>query len=173
MAAPDGRKPQVVDPEVIAGLQRILTIRGPMGVLDVLDLVIPTISLGQIEDATVIVRTPAFRPSDIFGGVNVSAPAAGTILADTGALPAGTYDVELLASSNETTQNQAIRFEHRDAANAANLAAFDIAFGSAGGFNQLFPFGYEIGLNERLRAQNLLISSASRLYAVVIFARIR
>ena len=177
MALQDGSKPQVVDPEVVAGLQRVLTIRGPMGVLDVLDLVIPTISLGQVQAAEVVVRLPSYRSTNVFTIGVVQAPAINTILADTGPLPAGTYDVSFQCSSMEDTVALAsIQFEHRDAANAANLAFWDNPMRQAPINEVVYPFfsfGYELDLNERLRARVTVASTAGRDWNAVILARIR
>ncbi len=50
------------------------------------------------------------------------APGAGVVLADTGALPAGNYNVRMLYSENGGSASSSdIKLQRRDAANAANI----------------------------------------------------
>lgn len=170
--------PQVNDPELEAALIRGLSIVGRIGKLRVLDVVLPTISLGDVVQATVEVRNPSFTSSNVFSNGALLAPAGGTILADTGQLAAGIFDVEMYFTTNDDTQiSNMFRVEHRNAANAANLAIWDriAAFGLAGvGSNPYFhSFAYEVALNERLRISLTNAAGAGRSWLATIFARLR
>lgn len=173
----DPSVPQVDDPELEANLIRALSVIGQIGKLRVLDVVLPTISMGNVVTQAVDLQMPSYRSTDVFGGDTV-APAAGTVLADTTALPAGTYDVEILVASNGTTGfAEAIALEHRNAANSANLATWPYLLiegnATAGSFNWRHAFGYELGLNERIRLVKSGASTAGKSYVGLIFARIR
>lgn len=57
------------------------------------------------------------------GGQTAAAAAANTVVADTGALPAGTYEVELQGGVlGVLTAGVGLVVEHRNAANGANVA---------------------------------------------------
>lgn len=169
--------PEVDDPILLADLIRILSIKGALGKMRVADIVLPIVSLGDVVQPTVEVRQAAFRSTDIFGGAGVVAPAVNTILADTGPLPAGVYDVALYASSNDSGSAAArTRVEHRDAANAANLAQWDLQTASQDQtaiWSPWITFGYELALNERLRMLNVLVGQANKVHIATIFARLR
>ena len=62
--------------------------------------------------------TPAYRVQDIFTAGFLVAPAAGTVLADTGPLPAGAYSFTVWYGAGEVNS---FDFQWRDAANAASL----------------------------------------------------
>jgi len=174
MAEADPRIPQVVDPELTVDLTRLLQIRGPLGVLNVLDTIVPVVSLGNVVTPDINVRGPTFRSTDVFSIGRLGAPAAGTVLADTGALPAGIYDVMTLMTIQETINNF-IRFSHRNAANTADLMTYDPSIGldaRSQGFDRLV-FSYELAINERLRFTTVGASAVGSMYAAVIFARIR
>lgn len=177
MAEPDPTKPQVTDPVTVADLIRVLNIRGALGVLDVADVIIPTISVGQLSPLEVTLFTAVFRSTDIFSNGSILGPAGGTVLADTGPLPAGTYDVLLFGSTTDINgSNVGIAFEHRNAANAANLAVFLQLLQSQTVLANVMPrisFAYELAANERMRMVNNSNSDAADRYVATIFARIR
>lgn len=173
MAEPTEAGPVARDPELTANLTRLLSITGPLGVLKVLDTIVPVVSLGDVVQPTITVVTPSFRSSDIFSaGVQVGQD-AGTVLADTGQLAAGTYDVKVLIASASPTSLQEVDMEHRNAANAANLAVWPHYVVNDGRGPWAYEFGYVLALNERLRAVQVVADSAGRGNAAVIFARIR
>lgn len=172
MAEEDPNTPQAVDPETATNLVRLLQIRGPLGVLNVLDTIIPVVNMGDVVARTVAVLQPSFRSTDVFSaGKQVGAPAA-TVHADTGPLAEGIYDV--LLQIPETTNTSIVwDVEHRDAANAANLAVWStIISGTTGGrFKQ--RFAYEFAANERLRILNEGGVAAGVTSVAFIFARRR
>jgi len=171
--------PEVTDTVLIADLLQFLSIRGSLGRLPLADVVIPVINLGDVRTPDINVQFPVFRSTDIFSAGIQIAPAVGTVLADTVALPAGTYDVALiLNASTAGNQSSSIRLEHRDAANAANLAQWEHLVHSdtsalVAVVWPFYSFGYEIGVNERLRAINPIIGAAGNAYSATIFARLR
>ncbi len=177
MAEIDPNKPQATDPVTVADLARVLSIRGSLGVLDVLDVIIPTISVGSLAPISVTVLEPAFRSSDVFSaGVQTNA-AANTVHADTTGLPTGTYDVRFTISPT-TGLVGPVEFdiEHRNAANAANLAVLGrVLMGTAVDFARTFQMsiGYELVQGERLRILNLTGMGAGNLSYADIYARIR
>ena len=179
MAEFDPNVPIVDDPELEANLVRDLSIIGRIGRLRVLDLVMPTISLGSVVQSTVEVRQASFRSTDVHSNGMQAAPAAGAVLADTGQLAAGIYDCIIYAWSNQNSNTaRRIDIEHRNAANAANLAVWAHAVSQAGGSleHTVWPpyaFGYEVATNERLRAITPVAGSAGTNYLATIFARLR
>ncbi len=170
--------PEVTDTILIAELLEFLSVRGRLGRLPLADLVVPVINLGDVRTANVDVLQPAFRSLDIFSAGPQTAPGAGTVLADTTAVPLGTYDCKVFGRSNSGAGfTETIRVQHRDAANAATLAEWDIGLingpGDAIVNSGLENFAYELALNERLRIVNPVAGQAGREYSATIFARIR
>jgi len=175
VGAVDPNVPQVNDPELEANILRELSIVGQLGKLRVLDVVLPTFSLGNVIQQTVEVLTPSFRSTDIFSGGQLVAPAAGAVLADTAALPAGTYDVKMGFSSDDGANQNEIQVQHRNAANTATLAVYSLvsATGRVGIAQTWWEYGYELAINERLRIVNVLVSAAGTAFSAIIFARLR
>lgn len=62
--------------------------------------------------------SPAYRVQDIFTAGSLTAPGAGTVLADTGALEAGAYTMQFLAGATESFD---LQLQWRDVANAVSL----------------------------------------------------
>jgi len=171
--------PEVDDPLLVADLIRLLSIKGAIGRLPLADIVIPVVSLGDVVTPQIDVRQPSFRSTDVFSAGILTAPAANTVLADTTALTAGVYDVHFTCSGENTAANAAsVRFEHRNAANAANLAQWDHLIRSDGNavlvsIWPFYSFGYVLGEDERLRAIITVALAASRVVSATIFARRR
>lgn len=89
-------------------------------------------------------------------GVQIASP-INTILCDTGQLPAGNYWFNLVAVVEAAVE---IRFEHRNAANAATLDEFLFDFTTAvHGFTQQVVV--TLALNERMRAYNVTAFGAT------------
>lgn len=89
------------------------------------------------------------------------APAVNTVLADTGPLPAGTYNVRLIVSGLNVTASWRtdFRLQRRDAANAANIwsQAFQVWEGSP---RYDAVFAITLAANERLRIITVAATSA-------------
>jgi len=174
MADSDPNTPQVVDPELTVDLTRLLQIRGPLGLLNVLDTIVPVVNMGDVVTRTVQVQSPAYRSTDVFSaGEQTNAP-ANTVHADTGALAEGIYDV-FYDISLIVTVGMRWDVEHRNAANSTNLAVWRHAVeGTSGSIGILVPsFGYEFAANERLRIINLTAPGVGFTSNAFLFARRR
>lgn len=172
----DPSKPQINDPELEAELIRVLSIVGPMGKLDVIPAVLPTISMGNIVQQTVEVRSPAFRTTDIFSTGLQTGQAGGTLLADTGPLADGIFDVRLASTSQTSIGLQNHRIEMRNAANTASLAFWTHLMGVfTSGARPLFNYtlALEFAINERLRIVQVVTNPAGQAAEATIFARRR
>jgi len=173
MADVDPTKPQINDPELEADLIRTLSIVGPLGKLEVIQAVLPTISMGNVVQQTVDVLQPAFRSTDIFSNGFIVAAPVNTVHADTGGLAAGVYDVQAHISNSAVT-DQSWEIQHRNAANTANLARFLYRTVANTGTSVYITIGYEIAVNERLRTLNTATAFAVGEISVTnLFARRR
>jgi hypothetical protein len=175
MAESDPSTPQVVDPELTVDLTRLLQIRGPLGVLNVLDTIVPVVNMGDVATSTVKILQPAFRSTDIFSeGVQIQQP-ANTLLADTGALAEGVYDVNINMTSGLLEVNQTFQVQWRNAANSANLAVWPhvIRMVDANSISISLALALDFGATERLRILQMLASGINSDAAAVIFARRR
>lgn len=171
MADLDPTIPQVVDPERTVDLTRLLQIRGPLGVLNVLDTIVPVVNMGDVVARTVDINPPSFTSTDVFSAGDQTFAPPGTVHADTGALAEGVYDVQL---SMPSTINSAMiwRIQHRNAANTADLAVWSTLIHAVTGvFSQ--TLGYTFALNERLRIVNNSVFTAGEVSMAFIFARRR
>jgi hypothetical protein len=93
-------------------------------------------------------------------GAVATAPAAGTVITDTGALPAGVYRVEaVLGISGAVAAGKHVVLEHRNAVNSATVTSLALC---PAGVNA--PFVFErltLAANERLRVLTGIILAAS------------
>jgi len=82
-----------------------------------------------------------------------AAVADAVVLSDSGALPAGDYDVTVIVSNNSQTANGGIDLQHRDAANAATIWAVLLLAtnGLSTGSTVIFTFAITLLTNERIR----------------------
>jgi hypothetical protein len=79
-----------------------------------------------------------------------TAPTAAQVVADTGALAAGVYDLEItLGFSGVLAAGKHLSVEHRNAANAANIAQLGLAPAGTGG--SVYLTRVVVALNERVR----------------------
>lgn len=162
--------PEVDSPLLVADLLRLLNVKGAIGHLQLADIVIPTVSLGDVVTPSIDTRTPSFRSTDVFtAGLLTGSPAA-TIHADTGPLPAGVYDLSLYQAADATAP---FGTEHRNAANTVALAVWAtlLLSGANNQFNQLL--GYELADNERIRISNVSDLGLGVFSTAWIFARRR
>lgn len=155
MAIRDPTRPQLDFPALVAELITQLRLTGQVGLLDFSDQVVPVFLIGSrgIDFGS---EAPTFRSASVFAGAATD-PAAETVVADTGQLPAGTYDVQSAISfvgSFAIPPSAAISLQHRDAANLATLAtllilpAFNLVVSLA---TELPQIGYVLAVNERMR----------------------
>ncbi len=113
--------------------------------------------------------TPAYRVIDIFSaGVQV-APAAGTVLADTGALTTGAFTLQLAINADEVNT---FLVEWRNALNTATLVSVRLRLGS-GLRPILWNSRFDIeNANERVRITNVNAGTVAIEYFASILARI-
>jgi len=175
MAESDPTIPQVVDPERTVDLTRLLKIRGPLGVLNVLDTIIPVVNMGDVVTRSINIQQPSFRTTDIFGGAFYTGAAADTILADTGALAEGDYDMIISMTSRSSAALQHFNIEIRNAANTANLAIWSHSMRmlSADSIAHTLTLALVLAVNERVRVLQRVANAPGESSAVVIFARRR
>lgn len=160
MAERDASKVQLDFPQLTADIIAALRLTGTLGLFDMSDVVIPTISVGNIRPITSTLIPPTFTSAGVFSN-NTSAPALNAILADTGPLPGGDYDVIVGWSQMNNANTSNVELQHRNAANVANLAAWpNVLQLNANPIANFMPlvFGYTLALNERLRFQVLMVA---------------
>jgi len=176
MSPRDPSKIQLDFPVLTADLIAQLNLIGTVGLLNFADTVVPTFSVGS-RGVSALSEPPTFQSAEIFSGT-ANNPAAGTVIADTGQLAAGTFDIllHMTLAGRMNVAGDLFIIEHRNAANAATLATLlqIVSVGGAVNFVQdaAMPLvGYTIATNERIRAINpgLMLGAL----AAEIFAHIR
>lgn len=91
------------------------------------------------------------NPYSAVASANTVAPAANAVLADSGQLAAGLYDIDMFAAVADTLAvGKGIVIEHRNAANGATLQSYMGC--PAGNGAQLNLRGVVVQTNERIRA---------------------
>lgn len=157
MAERNPARPQLDFPQLTADIIAALRLTGQLGLFNMSDTVVPVISVGNVRPQTFSFSPITYTSSEIVHGA-ADSPAGNTVLADTGALGAGTYDLQLqLSFGGRTIPNTPIVIEHRNAANAVTLAtllSLTQPGTDAAAAVQSPIFGYVIGLNERLRIKS-------------------
>lgn len=147
-------------PQLTADVIAALRLTGTLGLFNMSDTVIPVISVGNVRPQTFVLQPVVFASAEILAASALD-PVINTIIGDTGALAAGTYDVWAHISTAGLIAvglSGQIALQHRDAANAATLATLlqNSKRGTAAEqFAHLNIMGYTIALNERFRFINL------------------
>ena len=176
MAERDASKVQLDFPQLTADVIAALRLTGTLGLFNFSDTVIPVISVGNVRPITAQFDQPAFTSATVFSSIDL-APALNLVLADTGPLPAGTYDCMFGMLRANDTGDVNCELQHRNAANAANLATWPSRYQlNAVALVNNFPltFAYILATNERLRFQILTTAgSVSSRYNTFIMAQIR
>ncbi len=171
----DASKVQLDFPLLVADLIRQLNLTGALGVLDFSPAVIPTFLIGSREGALTITSEPvAFQGGEIFEDRTTN-PGLNAVLATTGQLPAGTYDVIAgISIAGHPAGADFTLFQHRDAADAGTLATWPFARGVPD-IPQGFPLtmAYTIATNERFRWLNIGAVIGGVQFATYIMARRR
>lgn len=174
MARNDTGLPTSIDPELQASIVRLLRVRGELGSLLVSDIISPVIQVGSTVPLEVAIRQPAFLPANWFTEGVQATPGANTDLADTLALPAGTYDLIVHIDAVITAADETIDIQHRNAANNATLAEIFMMGPKPGPSSELhLVFAQEFAENERLRVRTGGAFGAGEDANAWIFARIR
>lgn len=101
-----------------------------------------------------------------------TAPAAGTVLSDTGQLPAGTFNFVAFGTFLDTINDNGISIGHRDPTNATNNWLFTYRGASA---NDPTQFRYDwtetVVANERIRLTTAATGGAGSLFNGIIWRR--
>jgi len=156
MADRNANRPQLDFPQLTADIIRQLRLTGQIGLLEFSDQVAPVYIVAQREGALdLVTNLPAFTSASMVDG-SVFDPVAGTVIVDTGPLPAGTYDIfgSIRGTGVSLVTGATIELEHRNAANAATLAVLlngTLTTGTGFPTAALPLIGYVLALNERLR----------------------
>lgn len=176
MAGRDPTRPQLDFPDLIADLITQLRLIGQVGLLNFSDQVIPTFLIGS-RGINFGGDLPTFASAAVFGA-SAALPAANTVISDTGALPAGTYD--LMASVGYAGSigvgTGTVELEHRNAANTVTLARMAVMVVHAVNHTQNIDvplMGYSIGLNERFRVISPGTAMGAGGISSTIYAQIR
>jgi bifunctional N-acetylglucosamine-1-phosphate-uridyltransferase/glucosamine-1-phosphate-acetyltransferase GlmU-like protein len=96
-------------------------------------------------------------------GLEVVGPAAGTVLVDSGAVPAGLYQVVATWANDDFGITNIVQIAHRNAANAADLELLDQPGGVANNVGSAQVAGLmQLALNERVVMRNLRGAAGGR-----------
>lgn len=110
-------------------------------------------------DNNLYVREVLVASPTVNGGT-ATAPAAGAVVADTGALTAGSYRLEVTAGFADTlAAGKGLLVEHRDAANTATVRTLAII--PAGVANSFEVARIVVAASERVRIVNAAIAGAA------------
>jgi len=161
--------PQSHDPVFVDDLIRQLRIEGKLGVLNVSDTIVPIYLLGQTTQLAFTVQDPFYAAGQVFTEGEQTNPAAAFVLADTTALPAGTYDI-VLTGMLTLAAGLRFDFQHRNAANAANINEW--VFRTAGE-SVRYRLSLAIAENERFRVLNQATPGAGEIVQWSIEAKVR
>ena len=176
------RNPQNVQldfPQLTADIIAELRLLGSVGLLDFEPSIRPVYIVSARGGALDVTAEPnIFRTSEIFSDIE-AATVANTVLADTGQLPAGTYDVKVIISwaavNAAALVSGTLDFQHRNAANAATLANVPVSWvcdvGLEFSHTETWTYATVIGENERLRVQNLTATLTGRVGTTIMAAR--
>ncbi len=168
----------IVDPELVARVVRQFNLKGPLAPFNLTENVIPTFDIGQLTgiapDPTVVTttqgsqgvrvgvavgaslptQTTAYFPAQVSNSGSVTNPGAATVLVDTGALGTGAHLVHWMVNSDAAAAS-VFDIEHRNAANSANLAVWNVQFPAGGGaFGMFQQLTMNVIFGERFRIVN-------------------
>lgn len=153
----DPSRPQLDFPQLVADVIADLRLQGTIGLLDFVPSMQPVyIAASRAGSLEVVALDPVFEVATIFTDVTVIAAAA-SVLADTGQLPAGTYDVKAFLAHEAgivAGVSSIAQLAHRNAANTANLSDLDTGlFSDGAGLITIRDWKYSTTLaeNERIR----------------------
>ncbi len=111
---------------------------------------------------------PAYGIADWFSGGVFVAPAIGTLFADTGPLPSGAYNIQVMASAREPAR---LTFEWRNEFNTGNQRVLDFPVGID--LQTVFKLRILVQTdNERFRIINDIAGGVAIEYHVQILAKI-
>lgn len=145
------------------GLINRLGIRPPFPEGFEMSNVVQPVSIVDSDISFSAVQTSQLLDTPFTAGV-LAAPAANTVLADSGALAEGNYQVYCLMSAADGTAGASFNIQRRNAANAANIweqALWGIGSGPVGQSGiQPVSFRVFLAAGERIRITNRLAGGA-------------
>ena len=158
-------------PQLTADLINQLQLTGQLGLLNFLPEVRPVFIVGE-RGLSITTEEPLLLPAQITSGQAVN-PAALTVVADSGQLPAGDYDIQLFSSCVAVTMvTGEMQFQHRNAANSASLSFWSVPMAAGTFIGNSFKMGLVVAENERVRfITNIAI--AAGMVSATIHHRIR
>ena len=123
-----------------------------------------------IVDSNATVQTTFNEPEGSFATAGIqNGPTAATMLADTGALPAGLYRFKVWWSFADTGKYNEIHLEHRNNLNSANIWNTQLSCPQNHQANAWLEFIIRLATDERLRAHPNVNASAGVNYSTIIF----
>ncbi len=148
----DPRAIQLDFPLLNADLISDLNLIGALGLLNFIPEVRPVFIIGQRAGAlTVTADEVVYAGAEVFSG-RATNPAANAVITDTGALPAGDYDIQAMWSAVGTPMTREFfELQHRNAANAANISNWQMGMVGGATVHMEVKFSLEVALNERFR----------------------
>ena len=170
MAPRDPARVQLDFPQLTADIIRQLNLTGVVGLLEFLDAVRPVYIVASREGALAFTASAPLFTSAGITGTTADNPPANAIVGDTGALPAGDYDIfGSMASVNAAGLGE-VSLQHRNAGNTATLANLLWLNSRATNNSQTLALpllGYTLAINERFRFQNTGNNFAGTLSTVI------
>ena len=129
---------------------------GQLETLEVPPAIMPVYMVGQATVQTITTAAPVW--TSVFSGF-LANPAANAVLADTGNLAAGTYDLLASATTAGFGTDGRVQFELRDAPNLNNVFMWQWAFEGGDGVSEVHAV--ELAENERFRFRNMNAQAAA------------
>lgn len=169
MAETNPALPQSYDDQLILDYITALTAQGPLGRLNMGDMIVPVAIVSAVRP--IEIGLPAYRPEEIFR-LTVTGPASEAVLADTGQLTAGTYDVYVSIATEDTSQRK-VELQQRNAANDANRYLVGMIIGGTSTTQHQLRFAAVVAEDERLRFQTAEGFAGAAVVYSTIFAKRR
>jgi len=168
------RNPTVVQldfPVLTADLIDQLNLIGQVGLLDFEPSVRPVFIVGS-RGLEVVSEQPVFTTSQVFSAQLLN-PGANAVVADTGQLPAGNYDIKCWMALFINTGSGFLELEHRNAGNTATLASWFLPNVNVdGSLSENYEFAIVVAEDERLRIFCPAALSSARVSGTIM-ARLR
>lgn len=131
----------------------------------------PVVNLVDVRTPTIQVQVPAYAPGEQFGGGSLIAPAANAVLAITGQLPAGIYDVMLNMGASGNANDSGFEIQHRNPGDTATIFGFEIPLTGGTGFSM--TYATTLANLEILKIFIKVNTAAGERWAASIFAKRR
>ncbi len=152
-----------------------LGVRPPPQDAFLLSNVVQPVSIVDAETGIIVSNAPIIYGLPLSAGP-LAAPAINTVLADTGALLAGSYDIKLWFFSYDAAVANQAELQYRDAANAASnwlQRVGNLGNGPPSGSLLELEFSLTLQASERVRVILITAAGASSVYHASLFVRAR